>query len=206
MLRRLLSNAAISLLGQGVTWASTLALTLAYGRYLSDAQYGEFYSITTLILLLGLPISQSSGYNIQITRHLARWPGEGARILSNVVAIKVVGWVLIYAVALGCTWIFTFDAETRILVAIMGATLLTSAISSACGAVQYAHEHASIPTIASVIEKVVSAAVGIVVLRLGGGVVGMALVMLLGSALNCLWQVWSFHRLIGISLDLDRPL
>jgi O-antigen/teichoic acid export membrane protein len=206
MLRRLLSNATISLLGQIVTWSSTLALTLAYGRYLGDAQFGEFTFVTTLILLLGLPIGQNSGYNIQITRHLAQHPDEGSRILSNVVSIKAVGWALIYAVALACGWVFDFNAETRLLVAVIGATLLTSSISSALGALQYAHEHAAVPTIASVIEKVVSAVVGIVVLQLGGGVVGMSMVLLLGSALGFLWQALSFQRLVGISLAIDLTL
>ncbi len=92
MLRRLVNNAAISFLGQIVTWGSTLALTVAYGMYLRDAQFGEFYFVNTLILLLGLPIGQNSGYNIQITRHLAERPDESKRILSNVLAIKA-GWL-----------------------------------------------------------------------------------------------------------------
>jgi O-antigen/teichoic acid export membrane protein len=206
MLRRLLSNAAISLLGQIVTWSSTLALTLAYGRYLGDAQLGEFYFVNTLILLLGLPIGQSSGYNIQITRHLAHHPNEGPRILANIVAVKSIGWMLIYAVAASISWVFDFTTETRVLIVILGVTLLTGSLGSAFGAAQYAQEQASVPTVASVIEKVISAVVGVIVLRSGGGVVGMAVVLLVGSLLSCLWQVWWFIRLMGISLAIDLTL
>lgn len=206
MLRRLLSNAAISLVGQIVTWGSTLALTLAYGIYLPDAQFGEFYFVNTLILLLGLPIGQNSGYNIQITRHLAEHPGESKRILANVLAIKAGGWVLIYAVALSLAWVFNFNTETRVLITINGATLLISALSSACGAVQFAREQVSVPTVAGVIEKVISAVVGVIVLKLGGGVVGMSLVLLVGAFVGGLWQVSWFHRQVGISLTVDVRL
>lgn len=206
MLRRLLSNAAITLVGQVVTWSSTLILTLAYGRYLTDAQFGAFYFVNTLILLLGLPIGQSSGYNIQITRHLAHHPDDGPRIVTSVVVVKSIGWVLIYALAVGIGWVFGFDAETRTLITIIGATLLTGSLGSALGAAQFAREQASVPTIASVIEKVISAIVGVIVLANGGGVVGMAIVLLIGSLLSCLWQVWGHVRFVGIALNVDLTL
>ena len=42
-LRRVVNNTLISLLGQAITWSSTLLLTVAYGRFLGDVKFGELY-------------------------------------------------------------------------------------------------------------------------------------------------------------------
>src|SRR5581483_8931024 len=154
MLRRLLSNAAISLLGQAVTWASTLVLTLAYGLYLGDAKFGELYFALTFISLLGIPIASGSGYNVQISRYIAKSPDEGAKFLTNMVAIKLAWWMLIFPIALLVSLFLGFGAETNALVAICGLTLLSSSISTSLTAVQYSYERALFPVVGSIVEKV----------------------------------------------------
>lgn len=206
MLRRLLGNATLSLVGQLVTWTSTLMLTFAYGRYLGDAKFGELYFAITFVLLLGIPIGSGSGYNVQISRYIAKSPGEGARFLANVLAIKLVGWVLIYAVALLISWIFGFDNETRVLVAICGLTLLSTSISTSFSAVQFTYERALAPVVASILEKGVGAALGWIVLSQGGGVWGMAAVLFLGSVIGCIWQGIWLCRTIGFSFAINGAL
>ncbi len=206
MLRRLLSNAAISLTGQVVTWSSTLLLTLAYGRFLGDTKFGELYFAITFITLLGIPAGGDSGYDIQITRHIARDPNQGTRYLANVLAIKVSTWTLIYALALLISWILGYSTETRVLVGICGLSLLTSTVGASLSSVQYAYERAAYPVIASIVEKTIGAALGITVLALGGGVRGMATVLLIGSLASVVWQAFWFFRLVRGPFAIDRAL
>src|SRR5438270_10685426 len=101
-LRRVISNAIISLVGQAVTWTSTLLLTMAYGRFLGDVKFGELYFATTFVLLMGIPIQ--SGYDQQTTRSVAQEPDEALRYSSNVFLIKVSIWLVIYSLTLLLSW------------------------------------------------------------------------------------------------------
>ncbi len=69
-LRKVVGNTVISLLGQGVTWTSTLLLTIAYGRFLGDVKFGELYFAITFVMLIGFPIE--FGFNQQLTREVAQ--------------------------------------------------------------------------------------------------------------------------------------
>ena len=71
-LRRVVNNTIISLLGQIVTWSSTLLLTSAYGRFLGDVRFGELYFATTFVTLIGFPVEL--GFNQQLTRDVAEDP------------------------------------------------------------------------------------------------------------------------------------
>ena len=69
-LRRVVNNTLISLVGQAITWTSTLLLTIAYGRFLGDVKFGELYFAITFVGLIGFPIE--FGFNQQITRDVAQ--------------------------------------------------------------------------------------------------------------------------------------
>src|SRR5487761_143698 len=71
-LRMVVGNTVISLVGQGVTWVSTLILTIAYGRFLGPSGLGELYLAITLVGLIGFPLE--FGFNQQIIRDVARAP------------------------------------------------------------------------------------------------------------------------------------
>ena len=71
-LRKVIGNTVISLLGQGVTWTSTIILTIAYGRFLGDVKFGELFFAMTFVALIGFPID--AGFNQQLTRDVAQIP------------------------------------------------------------------------------------------------------------------------------------
>ncbi len=63
-LRRMASNVVVSIIGQVITWISTLLLLICYGRFLGDVKFGELYIAITFVLLLGFPIDV--GFNQQV--------------------------------------------------------------------------------------------------------------------------------------------
>ena len=77
-LRKVIGNTVISLLGQGVTWGSTLLLTIAYGRFLGDVKFGKLYFAITFVALIGFPIE--FGFNQQLTRDVARGAVQGVTL------------------------------------------------------------------------------------------------------------------------------
>src|SRR5690348_15821047 len=113
VLRRVVGNTAISLVGQGVTWTSTLLLTMAYGRYLGDARFGELYFAITFVMLVGLPLE--FGFNQQLTRDLAQAPERAVRYLAKTLALKLALWVVLYGALSALAWELGYGREERIL-------------------------------------------------------------------------------------------
>ncbi len=203
-LRRVVNNTAISLVGQIVTWTSTLLLTSAYGRFLGDAKFGELYFAVSFVALIGFPLE--FGFNQQLTRDVAQDPDKALRYLSNTLLIKVTLWFVMYGLILLFCSLLNYPAEVRMLVAICGVTLLTASIANAFAALHYAFERVIFPAVGLILEKGLSAIVGILLLKLGAGVQVMALVLLGGSLISAIWQAFWFVRLVGSRLSFNLAL
>jgi len=203
-LRRVVNNTIISLFGQLVTWSSTLLLTSAYGRFLGDVKFGELYFAITFVSLVGFPVEL--GFNQQLTRDVAQDPEKAEDYLWNTLLLKTMLWVLVFGIILFLVWILNYSVEQRTLVVICGVDLFAGSIGSTFGSLHYAFERALYPTIAKILEKGLTAAVGILLLRMGMSVQVMAFVILGGSVTNTLWQAAWFFRLVGIHLIMRKEV
>jgi O-antigen/teichoic acid export membrane protein len=201
-LRRVVNNTIISLFGQLVTWSSTLLLTSAYGRFLGDVKFGELYFAITFVSLVGFPVEL--GFNQQLTRDVAEKPEKAEDYLWNTLLLKSILWVLVFGIILFLVWILGYSVEQRTLVVICGIDLFAGSIGNAFGSLHYAFERALYPTIAKILEKGLTAAVGILLLRLGMSVQVMAFVILGGSVTNTLWQAAWFFRLVGMRIVVRK--
>lgn len=203
-LRRVTNNTVISLVGQLVTWISTLLLTVAYGRFLGDVKFGELFLAITYVSLVGFPLEFC--FNQQVTRDVAQEPAKTLCYFSNVLIMKVVLWLILYCIILLLCWPLGYPSEERVLVAICGITLLGTAVSNIFRALHYASERVIFPVVGSILEKAPVALVGILLLQYGAGVQAMAFVLLGGAIASAIWQAWWFFALEGIRFDLDLKL
>lgn len=200
-LRRIVGNTVISMVGQMITWTSTLLLTAAYGRYLGAEKFGELYFAITFSALVGFPLEFS--FNQQIVRDVAQAPEKARRYLTASIVLKSGLWIVLYAVILGIAQLLGYSSEQRVLIAICGILLLSGAISNAMAAVHNASSRAGLASIGLVIEKGLGAVVAIVLLRLGFRVEVMAIVLLVGSVAGMLWQAAWLFRFLGLHLEFD---
>ncbi|MBA2284003.1 MAG: flippase [Ktedonobacteraceae bacterium] len=202
-LRRVVNNTVISLAGQAITWASTLLLTIAYGRFLGDIKFGELYFAITFVALIGFPLE--FGFNQQLTRDVAQEPHKALRYLLNTLLIKTALWLFLYGLILLACWLLEYSMEQRIIVAICGFTLLSTAIANTFAALYYALQRVVFPVIGTILEKGISALTGILLLKYGAGIQVMACVLLGSSIIGALWQAICFFRLVqtkeGFILD-----
>src|SRR6266487_1476699 len=203
-LRRVINSTVVSLLGQAITWTSTLLLTIAYGRFLGDVKFGELFFAVSFVLLFGVPLE--FGFNQQLTRDVAQEPARAARYLSNTLLIKMVLWLILYSLILFTSWLLGYNIEERVLVAICGITLLSTSITNSFRAIHYGFERVVFPVVGTILEKGLSALVGIILLRYGAGVQAMALVLLGGSIINGLWQALWFMKLTPVNLSVNWVL
>ncbi len=203
-LSRIVNNTLISLVGQLVTWASTLSLTIAYGRFLGDVKFGELYFAITFVSLVGFPVEL--GFNQQLTRDVAEDPEKSHVYLWNTLLIKMLLWILLYGVVLVVSWLLGYSQEVRDLVAICGVTLLSGALVNTFASLHYAFERTLFPAAGMMIEKGLSACVGFILLRNGAAVQTMALVLLGGSLLDLAWQSCWFFRLTGLEVAVSKKI
>src|SRR5258708_11634697 len=113
ILRKAINNIAISLLGQGITWISTILLTAAYGRFLGDTRFGELYFAITFVALIGFPLE--FGFNQQLIRDVAQKPEQALRYLTNTLLLKLLLWLPFYGLLVGLTWILGYAPDERLL-------------------------------------------------------------------------------------------
>ncbi len=203
-LRRVVGNTIISLMGQIVTWISTLLLTAAYGRFLGDVKFGELFLAITFVSLVGFPLEFC--FNQQITRDVAREPDKALSYLSNVFLLKVALWLVLYCIILLLCWPLGYPPEERALVAICGLTLLGNGISSIFSSLHYAFEWVIFPVVGSILEKAPVAVIVILLLRGGTGVQQIAIVLLGGAIASAIWQACCFFTLKGIGFAFDLKL
>ncbi len=203
-LRRVVGNTVISLLGQAVTWTSTIILTIAYGRFLGDVKFGELYFAITFVSLIGFPID--AGFNQQLTRDVAQDRSKALRYVSNILCFKIILWLILYGCILLLCYLLNYAVEVRTLVIICGITLLTGSIGNVMSSLHYAFEEVAHPVIGSILEKGLSALVGVILLHQGASVEVMAYVLLGSSCANMLWQTAWGLRLVGIPHIIDIPL
>src|SRR2546429_8894239 len=150
-LRKVVSNTVISLVGQAVTWTSTLLLTIAYGQFLGDVKFGELYFATAFVLLIGFPLEL--GFNQQLTRDVAQEPDKASRYLSNTLLLKGALWLILYGLVLLICWLLSYNAEERVLVAICGLSLLSSSITNTFRALYIAVEQLVFAVVGNILEK-----------------------------------------------------
>lgn len=203
-LRRVIGNTVISLLGQAVTWTSTILLTIAYGRFLGDVKFGELYFAITFVALLGFPID--AGFSQQLIRDVSQDPSKALRYATDILCFKLIIWTVLYGAILLLCRLLGYSSEVCTVVAICGITLLTSAITDLMGALHYALERVVFPVFGTILEKGLGALIGIILLHHGASVEVMACVLLGSSCVGMLWQTLWVLRLVGIPCTFDIPL
>lgn len=202
--KRIVNNTVISLIGQFITWTSTLLLTIAYGRFLGDSKFGELYLAINFVGLVGFPLE--SCFNSQLTRDVAQQPDKALRYLTNTLFLKGLLWFVLYGIILLLCWLLGYNPEERVLVAVCGITLLCSSTASTFAASHCALERTVFPVFGTILEKGLSALVGILLLRQSAGVEVMAFVLLGGSSVSLIWQASWFFRLVGAHFIFDMNL
>lgn len=203
-LRKVLGNTGISFIGQIVTWISTLALTIAYGRFLGDEKFGELFFAISFVTLVGFPVE--FGFNQQIVRDVAQDPNKAKRYPVNVLVLKIALWATLFGAVLGVSNVLGFGYEERILITLCGCTLLISAIGSTFGSIHTAAQRQVFPAIGLVIEKGLGAIIAILWMRVGGGVTAAAVALVIGTLAGATWQFIWFLRLVRVQWNFDFPL
>jgi O-antigen/teichoic acid export membrane protein len=171
-LKRALSNSAILMVSQVITWTATLILTAALGRYLGAVGFGELYlAISFGVIFSGIV---QFGLDQQLVRAVTRDRSLAGTYLVHSLTIKLLLVGFAYAAIIGIIYALQYPPEVKLTIAVYCIVLLFNALTESLTAVYQAFESLLYSALGTILEKVFIAALAIFLLTRGYGVVTMA--------------------------------
>ena len=178
---RVLANTGYRALADVGGKVGSIVLFIVMGRKLGDSAFGVFtfgYALVALLTSLS-----DFGQDKVLTREVSRRPEELDRYFFNTLVLKVALAVPVLIVATGVLAALGRDRETIAVVALLGAAVLVDLLTSTLYATFQAFERLEFVPVALITERFFTAAVGIVLLLGGAGVVAVSAVFLGGALL-----------------------
>ena len=110
--RRIASNTLIQIISKAVT-AATSALVLAYlARYLGVSGYGDYITVFAYLGIFGVLVDL--GIFVTSVREIAKNPESEKQIIGNVLGLRLVIGVLIFAVASMIAFVIPYSPMVRL--------------------------------------------------------------------------------------------
>ncbi|HWG92634.1 MAG TPA: oligosaccharide flippase family protein [Mycobacteriales bacterium] len=193
---RAAANAALNSGAQVVGKLATLTWTLVAARELGTSAFGAFFYVLAVAQLASAVVEW--GFDPVLVRRGARQPELLPSLLTQnlvwqtAVAVPVLG-------ALGVVLVAVRPADERLLVVALLVAVALDGVSDTCRAVGEAAQRQAGVSAAVTLQRVLTAAVAVTVLLLGGGVGGLAASVLAGSVVGTAVHLAAVRRL-GVRL------
>jgi O-antigen/teichoic acid export membrane protein len=186
-------NAAVRIGGEVLAKVASLAFFVTMARELGKDGFGEFQF--ALALTGALIYIAGFGTDELLAREVARDHGRAGRLLADAAAVKVLGGLVMLGVAAIVVTLGSSSPEGRAAVYVVGAGTLLEVLSKSWHSIFQGYERFELASATLIVQRTVTAAVGIAVLLSGGGVVAAATVYAGGAAVAVLVAEWWLHRL-----------
>jgi O-antigen/teichoic acid export membrane protein len=192
-LQRLFKNTVALLATNFLRLGVGLVLTIYIARDLGPAFLGKYTLLVAYINIF--QILAEAGIPRLVTREVARSTQAASRHFWNALVVQLACSLLATGLMIAVVEMLGYPADTKLMLYLATGSLPAYAILAAGTAVLQAHERMEINTLAETVSSAGQLAATIVVLRAGYGVVGLALVKVLGFALIAVVNVLAVWRL-----------
>lgn len=196
--KTIIKNASALLVAQPVTWALTLALTIVLPRYLGAEAAGQLGVAASLWAIAGIFIS--FGMDTFLAKEIARYPERAGELLATSLILRG----LFYLVSCGLVSLYIylagFSGQMIALVFITGLAQIFWRVDSALEAVQQGFETMQYISIATVISKALTTALGLGVVFLRLDIYAAASIGVITSLATLLLQLFFLLRHHRLSL------
>ncbi|MCO6450008.1 MAG: flippase, partial [Caldilineales bacterium] len=189
--RRVAKNSLVPMSMSIVNKFIDYAFALLYLRILNPAGVGaytfavQFYTLFEIIVRFGL--------GTLLTRELARKKDadNANQFLGNVIVLRTILWAMALPVMAFVTWLYwqsgSIDNATVLAIGIFALALFFSNLSDAFSSTFNAYEQMEYPATVASFMAVARVALGALVLVIGWGFVGLALVSLVMNIVQSIW-------------------
>lgn len=184
--QRLAKNSLAPIVGQLASRGVDLVFAAFVLRLLGVTGNGE-YAIAVVTWLYVKTISDF-GLGLLVTREIARHPGDAGRLLGTSTLLRIVVLaVLLVPVAgyvLGSLEFTKLSTTSSIAIALLTISIIPSSYTEAINSVFNGFERMALPAVLNLLTNVSRAGFGLAALFAGYGVVGLAVVALLSTAIS----------------------
>ena len=198
--RRIARNALVRLSGEIVAKAASLVFFVTMARELGREGFGAF--MFALGLTGALVVCAGFGTDDLTAREVARDRSRAGRFAADVISLKAVTMTALLLAAVVVAGVGDFSRDTVAAVALVGAGVAIEGLSRTWYAIFQAHERLDLVSLSVIVQRTATAVVGVVLLKLGAGVVTAAVVFMAGAVLGLVTALFSARRL-GVAAD--RP-
>jgi len=194
--RRALRNTGVRAAGEVVGKLATFLLFAVLAREVGQTGVGAFVFAFAFLGLCMVPIAL--GCDSYMLREVAKDRSAADRLFFNVIALKLAMAVPVLGLCFAGVVALGYDGRTRDTVFVLAAGLMLDFLGKSLNGLFNANERSDLLARSLVIQRVTTAALGIGALALGYGVVTVAALYSVGSALGYFVAVGSLRRHIGV--------
>src|SRR4051794_30784483 len=164
---RVATNTIARAAGEAVAKVASVVFYVVLARRLGSTDFGVF--VFALALTGALLIGAGFGTDELIARQVARRPTDAGRYLSNAVALKAVSAAVLLAVAMTVVLVGGYTSQARLTTLLVGLGVAVEVMAKSWHAVFQARQRLGIVSACLIVQRTMTAAVGIAVLLAGGG-------------------------------------
>ena len=203
MLRSILSNAAYSLIADVVSRLASVVLLIAITRKLGESAAGVYTLSTNYVLILSAVAFW--GLDQLLIRDVAQDRGVTTKHFVHFFLVRLALapalWLLLAALLLG---VHAYQPATGLFIAVAGGTILGGALSNLGQSLLVAYERVWPVSLISLASGTLLVAAGLAVLRTGGSLQALALLLVLVSLLQAVTMSLTTLPLLNLkSFRLD---
>jgi O-antigen/teichoic acid export membrane protein len=179
-------------IGQGLRIAMAMLLLPVASRVLGPASFGRFNLATTIMFFIML--ADDLGLSMWVTREIAKHKDRAQRYFAYTVGLKIVLIPLSLLFVVVYLKLGEYDPETMSAIWIFAVYAVICSFRDLSIALFRAFEEMQWESLALSVEKVLTTALGIVVLLMGGGLRGLAWAFVASAAASLIFSVWPLFR------------
>ena len=186
-IQRIAKNTVALLVAQFVTAISGLVLSIFIARNLGDAIFGKYSFALAFVAIFA--VFSDLGYNTLIIREVARDRSKASKYLNNVLCMRVILSLVIFALIVMTVNLMSYTADTKNVVYLFGIYTLLTSISDVFKVTFRAFEKMEYETIIIISVNIIRLSLVLFVLFLGYGLIGLAHIFVLSGALDVLLSI-----------------
>lgn len=182
--QRIAKNTGALFIAQAVLSVAGLLLSIFVARTLGDVEFGKYSFVLAFTALFGVFITL--GYGTLLVREVARDKSLAGKYFGNIVAIRVVLSVIIFAAMAITINLRSYPSDTKTLVYLFGIYVILISFANVCRFTFRAFEKMEYEAVTLILREVFRVALGIAALFLGYGLRGLVFAFLFSAVLDLL--------------------
>lgn len=196
-----LKNAGVMMAAQIITWSLSLVLAAILPRYLGVTSVGKYQLALSLWGITGVVIG--FGMDTLLTKEIARAPAKLNDLFGISLIVRAAFYIIGFAILAIYARIIGFPQETTTILYIIGFSTLFGQFSSSTRATLQGLERMEFISLADIVSKVLITISSILLLLMGYGVVFIAGLVVLASAVSFGIQYYFLNKLPAFRLRFD---